>query len=109
MLVVLVDLARSSRRRLGHGRHRADRRQHHAAGKAADWQAVEKHPDRSDDTHRKIIAGALALEHAAKKPGTEFGKIMFRLLDQYTRPEDRWLFEFLPPREPPAETPEAAE
>jgi hypothetical protein len=34
---------------------------------------------------------------------------LFRLLDQYTRPEDRWLFEFLPPREPPAESPEAAE
>ncbi len=72
-------------------------------------QSRKKSKSRSDDTHRKIIAGALALEHAAKKPGTEFGKIMFRLLDQYTRPEDRWLFEFLPPREPPAETPEAAE
>ena len=72
-------------------------------------QSRKKSKSRSDDTHRKIIAGALALEHAAKNPGTEFATVLFRLLDQYTRPEDRWLFEFLPPRETPAETPEAAE
>jgi len=45
-------------------------------------QSRKKSKSRSDDTHRKIIAGALALEQAAKNPGTEFGKIMFRLLDQ---------------------------
>jgi hypothetical protein len=72
-------------------------------------QSRKKDQARSDDSRRKIIAGALALEHFAKNPGSEFGQIMFRLLDQYARPEDRWLFEFLPPREVPAETSEAAE
>jgi hypothetical protein len=71
-------------------------------------QSRQKSKARSDDTRRKIIAGALALEHFAKNPGTEFGDIMFRLLDQYTRPEDRHLFDFLPQREVPL-TPEAAE
>jgi hypothetical protein len=52
-----------------------------------------------------IISSCLS----AKNPGTEFASVLFRLLDQYTRPEDRWLFEFLPPREAPAETSEAAE
>ena len=33
---------------------------------------------------------------------------MFRLLDEYARPDERFLFEFLPAREPQA-TPEAAE
>jgi len=70
-------------------------------------QSRKKDQARSEDARRKIIAGALALEHFAKNPGTEFGQIMFRLIDQYTRPEDRWLFDFLPVRD--AETPEAAE
>jgi len=62
-------------------------------------QSRQKSKARSDDSRRKIIAGALALEHAARNPGSEFGQVLFRLLDQYTRPEDRWLFEFLPPRD----------
>ena len=70
-------------------------------------QSRKKDQARSEDTRRKIIAGALALEHFAKNPGTEFGQIMFRLIDQYTRPEDRWLFDFLPNRD--TDTPEAAE
>ena len=56
---------------------------------------------RADDARRKIIAGALALEHAAKNPASEFGKIMVRLLDEYARPEDRRLFDFLPVRDAP--------
>jgi hypothetical protein len=56
---------------------------------------------------RPCIAGALALEHFAKNPDSEFGKVMFRLLDEYARPEDRALFEFLPKRDTPA-TPQAA-
>jgi hypothetical protein len=70
-------------------------------------QSRKKDQARSADTRRKIIAGALALEHFATNPGTEFGQIMFRLIDQYTRPEDRWLFDFLPNRD--TDTPEAAE
>jgi hypothetical protein len=72
-------------------------------------QSRQKSKTRSDDARRKIIAGALALEHFAKNPGTEFGQIMLRLLDQYTRPEDRWLFDFLPQRDVPPTMPEAAE
>jgi hypothetical protein len=72
-------------------------------------QSRKKDQARSQDARRKIIAGALALEHFAKNPDSDFGQVMFRLLDQYTRPEDRWLFDFLPPREALAETPEAAE
>jgi len=44
----------------------------------------------------------LALEHLEKNPDSEFGKILFRLLDEYTRPNERFLFEFLPARDPPA-------
>ena len=72
-------------------------------------EARNKQAERKADTRRKVIAGALALEHFAKNPGTEFGAIMFRLLDQYTRPEDRWLFDFLPQRDVPPAVPEAAE
>jgi hypothetical protein len=61
--------------------------------------------DRADDARRKIIAGALALEHSGKNPSSEFGRVMLRLLDEYTRPEDRRLFDSLPVQEaapPPA-------
>jgi len=54
------------------------------------------------DARRKIIAGALALEHLDKNPHSEFGKVLFRLLDEYARPDDRQLFPFLPVRDPPA-------
>ena len=33
---------------------------------------------------------------------SEFGKVLFRLLDEYARPDDRQLFPFLPVRDPPA-------
>lgn len=68
-------------------------------------QSRKKDQARSHDARRKIIAGALALEHFATNPGSEFGLV--RLIDQYTRPEDRWLFDFLPIRD--TDTPEAAE
>jgi hypothetical protein len=45
--------------------------------------------ERKQDTRRKIIAGALALEH---KDG-DFQHVLNRLLDEYvTRPDDRALF-----------------
>jgi len=69
-------------------------------------RSLEKKQARADDARRKIIAGALALEHFAKNPDTDFGKIMFWLLDEYARPDERFLFEFLPKRaEPQTETP----
>ena len=74
-------------------------------------RAREKDQARRDDARRKIIAGALALEHLEKNPGSEFGKVLFRLLDEYARPEDRQLFEFLPKRDaaPAPDVTEAAE
>ena len=63
---------------------------------------------RAVDAHRKIVAGALALEHFAKNPDSEFGRIMFQLLNEYVRQDERYLFEFLPQRHAP-EMPDAAE
>jgi hypothetical protein len=65
-------------------------------------RAREKDQARREDARAKIIAGALALEHFQKNPDSEFGKVLFRLLDEYARPEDRRLFAFLPAREPPS-------
>ena len=65
-------------------------------------KAQEKKQARAEDARRKIIAGALALEHLEKNPDSEFGKTLFRLLDEYTRPHERPLFEFLPVRDAPA-------
>ena len=72
-------------------------------------KSAAKGQARADDTRRKIIAGALALEHFAKNPGSDFGKIMFRLIDEYARPEDRVLFDFLPVRDIPTPAPELSE
>lgn len=53
--------------------------------------------ERKLDTRRKIIAGALALHHAAKNPDDPFSRKLFRLLDEYvTKPYERNLFG-LPP------------
>lgn len=56
-------------------------------------KAKIREQDRKNDTRRKIIAGALALEHK----DVEFEATMRRLLDQYViKPSDRALFD-LPP------------
>jgi hypothetical protein len=57
---------------------------------------------RAQDARRKIVAGALALEHTTKNPGSEFAKIMLRLLDEYARPHERFLFADLLPDASPA-------
>ena len=47
---------------------------------------------RKDDTRRKIIAGALALEHMEKNPESGLAKTMHRLLNEYvTKPNERQL------------------
>ena len=69
---------------------------------------VKKEQTRRDDARRKIIAGALALEHFEKNPGSEFGKTMFQLIDEYARSDDRRLFDFLPVRDDPSATDKAA-
>ena len=56
-------------------------------------EARNKQAERKADTRRKVIAGALALEHYEKNPDFEFHRILFRLLDEYVvRPHDRALF-----------------
>jgi len=63
-----------------------------------DFDAREQQRERKDDTRRKIIYGALAMEHADGHP--DFAAVMERLLNRYVvRPGDRKLFD-LPPREP---------
>lgn len=69
-------------------------------------EARNKQAERKADTRRKVIAGALALEHFTANSDSEFGRKMFSLLDEYViRPHDRALFDFLPvtvPLEPQA-------
>ena len=57
-----------------------------------DAEARQREQQRKDDARRKIIAGALALEHTEKNPDGEFGRKMLMLLDEYvTRKRDREL------------------
>ena len=59
----------------------------------------EAKQNRKDDTRRKIIAGALILEHAEIDP--EFAPVLAKLLNRYvTRPQDRALFHVLDDRQP---------
>jgi hypothetical protein len=65
-------------------------------------EAREQQARRKADTRRKVIAGALAMEHYEKNPDSEFHRIMFRLLAEYVvRPHDRALFPELPQPEHP--------
>ncbi|MBV9825370.1 MAG: mobilization protein [Alphaproteobacteria bacterium] len=65
-------------------------------------EAREKQAERKADTRRKVIAGALALEHFEKNRDSEFGRLLYRLLDEYVvRPHDRALFECLTVPLPP--------
>lgn len=55
-------------------------------------KAKVRSQERKRDTRRKIIAGALALEHAAHD--AEFGATLKRLLQEHvTRDTDRTLFD----------------
>jgi hypothetical protein len=65
-------------------------------------EARNKQAERKADTRRKVIAGALALEHFERNRDSEFARIMFRLLDEYVvRPHDRALFKDLPDAQAP--------
>lgn len=60
-------------------------------------EARRKAAERKADTRRKVIAGALALEHFEANRDSEFARVLFRLMDEYVvRPHDRPLFAFLP-------------
>lgn len=61
------------------------------AARIAKERAKVSAEERKKDTRRKIIAGALALEHADKNEG--FGGTLHRLLNEYvTKPAERELF-----------------
>lgn len=45
---------------------------------------------RKQDTRRKIITGAIALEHADRDP--EFARVLTQLLKQHVKESDRKLF-----------------
>ena len=50
---------------------------------------------RKEDTRRKIVAGAIVLEHASRDP--KFARALETLLERFvTRPQDRALFELSP-------------
>src|SRR3954447_12063537 len=60
-------------------------------------EARNKQAERKADTRRKVIAGALALEHFERNRDSEFAQTLLRLLDEYVvRPHDRALFPDLP-------------
>jgi hypothetical protein len=61
--------------------------------------AREKENDRKADTRRKVIAGALALEHFAQNPSGEFARVLFKLLNDHVDERARHLFTFLPARD----------
>ena len=68
------------------------RRQEEIAAQLKLLEARDREHARKTDSRRKIIAGALALEHYEKNPQSEFGKQMFKLLDEYVPPRNRALF-----------------
>lgn len=68
-----------------------------------DAEARERSKRRKDETRRKIIAGALALEHAGKD--AQFGATLDRLIrESVKRNSDRALFELDPIEETTSKT-----
>ena len=64
-------------------------------------EARSKQAERKADTRRKVIAGALALEHFEANRESEFARVLYGLMDEYVvRPHDRALFSFLLQTEP---------
>ena len=63
-------------------------------------RARDRSQKRKNDTRRKIIAGALALEHAELHPDSEFTRTILSLIQRHVIPDkDRALFD-LDPLEP---------
>ncbi|MBP7340490.1 hypothetical protein [Niveispirillum sp.] len=61
-------------------------------------EAQQREAERKADTRRKIIVGALALEHWAKNKESDFAKTLDHLVDEYViKPHERALFPELPP------------
>jgi hypothetical protein len=72
------------------------KKQEEIANQLKQLKAREKDSERKADTRRKVIAGALALEHFQAHPDSEFAKTLFKLLDEYVEQRSRPLFAFLP-------------
>ena len=69
-----------------------EQKQAQIAARIQKKKAEAKAAERKRDTRRKVIAGALALDHAAIDP--IFGSDLKRLIDTHVkRPEDRALFD----------------
>lgn len=67
------------------------------AAQIRDAQARENKLERKRDTRRKIIAGALALQHMEKNQSSDWGRKMAALLNEYvTKPAERALFGLAP-------------
>jgi hypothetical protein len=55
-----------------------------------------RNAERKRDTRRKVIAGAIALEHMKRNPQDPVTAKLSELLNQYVEPRSRDLFPFLP-------------
>jgi hypothetical protein len=75
------------------------KKQEEIANQLKQLKAQEKESERKADTRRKVIAGALALEHLKTNPDSEFAKVLISLLDHYAEERSRYLFPFLPKRD----------
>jgi hypothetical protein len=78
------------------------KKQEEIANQLKQLKAREKETERKADTRRKVIAGALALEHFAQHPESEFARVLFKLLNDHVEERSRHLFGFLPSPNPPA-------
>jgi hypothetical protein len=72
------------------------KKQEEIANQLKQLKAREKDTERKADTRRKVIAGALALEHFAQNPDSEFSRVFYKLLNEHVEDRSRHLFTFLP-------------
>lgn len=68
-------------------------KQKRIAAQIRDLETKEKQRERKRDTRRKIVAGALALNHMEKNPNSDFTRKMAALIEEYVaKPTERALF-----------------
>ena len=70
--------------------------------------AKTKTQARKDDTRRKVVAGALALEHMARNPQDAFSATLREIIAKSVDERARRLFPFLPESRPDAPKPNGA-
>jgi hypothetical protein len=76
-----------------------------------DLKARERETSRKEDTRRKVIAGAIALEHLERNDSTPWTQEFCALLDKYVDARARYLFPVLSaaPAKPKAKNGAAAD